>query len=394
MKTLLKTAFLFACLAPLLVSGQISINLADTLPHESAMLDIGSHSLGFLVPRMTTVQRNNISGPTEGLLVYDNTTRSFWYYASGWMEIAAGNIDVISDADNDTKIQVEESADDDIIRFDAGGTEYFRMDAGRLEVFNTGSSVFMGDRAGEADDLTLNENVFIGEKAGLVNTSGINHVAVGYAALFQNTTGNYNVAIGRSALFSMQTGYYNVAVGRGAYNTGTAYNNSAALGDAVAVTGSNMVRIGDAGVTSIGGYANWSNISDSRFKTDVKENVAGLDFILRLRPVTYRLDPEKVAAFHQTPNEYRKPASEALKKAVVETGFIAQEVEQTAQDLRYDFSGVDAPLHDGDPYSLRYATFVVPLVKAIQEQQEMISDLKLQLEQQQRQIADLEKQQR
>jgi len=50
-------------------------------------------------------------------------------------------------------------------------------------------------------------------------------------------------------------------------------------------------------------------------------------------------------------------------------------VEQAAQSLGYDFSGVDAPKNEHDFYGLRYAEFVVPLVKAIQEQQEIIETL-------------------
>ncbi|MEM9849058.1 MAG: hypothetical protein AAF847_14325 [Bacteroidota bacterium] len=49
------------------------------------------------------------------------------------------------------------------------------------------------------------------------------------------------------------------------------------------------------------------------------------------------------------------------------SGFIAQEVEATAKQLDYDFSGVDVPQDEGDIYGLRYAEFVVPLVKAVQE---------------------------
>ena len=37
-----------------------------------------------------------------------------------------------------------------------------------------------------------------------------------------------------------------------------------------------------------------------------------------------------------------------------------------------DFSGVDKPKNDTDQYGLRYAEFVVPLVKAVQEQQAII----------------------
>jgi hypothetical protein len=58
---------------------------------------------------------------------------------------------------------------------------------------------------------------------------------------------------------------------------------------------------------------------------------------------------------------------------------MAQEVEAAAQALNYNFSGVQAPPNDESLYSLRYAEFVVPLVKAVQElaeqQQRMQSDL-------------------
>lgn len=53
--------------------------------HSSAMLDVYSTSKGFLAPRMTTDQRNAISTPAEGLLVYDTDEDAFFMYAStGW----------------------------------------------------------------------------------------------------------------------------------------------------------------------------------------------------------------------------------------------------------------------------------------------------------------------
>ena len=56
----------------------------------------------------------------------------------------------------------------------------------------------------------------------------------------------------------------------------------------------------------------------------------------------------------------------ADKEKIIQSGFIAQEVEQAAKELGYDFSGVDAPKNDKDFYGLRYAEFTVPLVKAVQ----------------------------
>src|SRR2546430_9068277 len=52
------------------------------------------------------------------------------------------------------------------------------------------------------------------------------------------------------------------------------------------------------------------------------------------------------------------------------------EVEGAAKALHYDFSGVDAPKNDQGLYGLRYVEVVVPLLKAVQEQQQMVEQLK------------------
>ena len=69
------------------------------------------------------------------------------------------------------------------------------------------------------------------------------------------------------------------------------------------------------------------------------------------------------------------------------TGFIAQEVEAAAKSTGFDFSGVDAPSSENGAYGIRYAEFVVPLVKATQElskkvanQQEIIANQQALLE--------------
>ncbi|TMI79425.1 MAG: SlyX family protein [Bacteroidetes bacterium] len=72
------------------------------------------------------------------------------------------------------------------------------------------------------------------------------------------------------------------------------------------------------------------------------------------------------------------------KEQIRLTGFVAQEVEKSAKELGFNFSGIDAPKNQNDVYGLRYSEFVVPLVKAVQEQQAII-------EKQQQQIDDLKK---
>ena len=67
--------------------------------------------------------------------------------------------------------------------------------------------------------------------------------------------------------------------------------------------------------------------------------------------------------------------SNSSKGDIVCSGFIGQEVEAAAREAGYDFSGIMPPQNDKDHYSLCYAEFVVPLVKAVQEQQEMTEQL-------------------
>jgi len=70
----------------LIVSGNVGIGTAS--PAVSATLDITSTTQGFLPPRMTTLQRNNIATPATGLCVYttDNNCLNF-YNGTTWQLI-------------------------------------------------------------------------------------------------------------------------------------------------------------------------------------------------------------------------------------------------------------------------------------------------------------------
>ncbi len=153
--------------------------------------------------------------------------------------------------------------------------------------------------------------------------------------------------------------------------TGAGYYNVIAIGYRTIVTGSSVALFGNPATTSYGGWANWSNISDGRFKTNVAERVPGLAFILKLRPVTYNLKAGQLDAFlrknkgsgKSAPDERYQQALEDKEK-ITYTGLVAQEVESAANQLGYDFSGVDKPKSESGYYGLRYADFVAPLVKS------------------------------
>ncbi|MBN2730221.1 MAG: tail fiber domain-containing protein [Bacteroidales bacterium] len=212
------------------------------------------------------------------------------------------------------------------------------------------------------------------------NTTGFDNTAMGRYALRVNTTGYNNTSVGLFSLYANTTGLYNAALGCFAFQSGN-YNYSTALGCLAQPTADNQVRIGNSASSSIGGYANWSNISDSRFKENVQEDIPGLDFIMLLEPVTYNLNIVKIDDFLQIPDSVRIK-DDSGKSEMRFSGFIAQDVEKAAQSIGYDFSGIDAPQNDKSHYGLRYAEFVVPLVKATQEQQVIIEEQKVEIDKQ------------
>ncbi|MCE9537685.1 MAG: tail fiber domain-containing protein, partial [Bacteroidetes bacterium] len=99
----------------------------------------------------------------------------------------------------------------------------------------------------------------------------------------------------------------------------------------------------------------------------------GLEFINKLRPVTYKMNTEALDDFiiQDMPDSiktiHKQGMDFAPSMAIVHSGFIAQEVELAAQQTSFPSSIVSTPTNNNDPYALSYAEFVVPLVKAVQE---------------------------
>lgn len=271
-------------------------------------------------------------------------------------------------------------------------------------------NTFFGYRSGRVT--TGISNTAYGSLSLEANVAGLENTAVGLKALQSNTSGSLNTAVGKSALFSMsfnnggvQFGSANTAVGyhslyntnptnssNGARNTAIGYfsgaanttgtnnvfigysantsdgtiTNATAIGHNAMVTASNMIRLGDANVTVIQGQVNFTASSDRRSKRDIIEIDYGLDFIKKLKPVSYRMNNSD-GRYHW--------------------GFIAQDIESlVGTDHAVLTIGQDSLRSLG----LRYTDFIAPMVKAMQEQQLEIEDLKLQLQQKKESVSTLE----
>ncbi|CAG5079532.1 beta strand repeat-containing protein [Parvicella tangerina] len=199
----------------------------------------------------TNLDVNDILAGQVVTVVYDGT--NFQMTSAPGSIGASGSDSVIADADSDTEINVEAAADQDVIHFNLGdnagypAAEYFTMIGPRLEVINSGNSVFFGAGAGANDNLASNGNAFIGTNAGNSNLDGQNNVAVGLDAMQAHTSGYNNTAIGRAAMYSTTTGTHNTALGSdvlylnttGTSNVGAGYQ---ALG--YNITGSGNVALG------------------------------------------------------------------------------------------------------------------------------------------------------
>jgi len=229
-------------------------------------------------------------------------------------------------------------------------------------------------------------NTGVGSYSLYFNTEGFSNTAIGSATLVNSTTGFYNTAVGGSALYNNTTGSMNTAVGFGTSNAANNFTNCSVFGyDAVGVS-DHSVYIGNTAVSWIGGHSAWHNTSDGRFKREVSENIPGLSFINELRPVSFHWDINKLREHigSKTDQKVEHLISKAIsdKENSTYTGFIAQEVENAAKKVGYEFSGLHRPANEHDYYSLAYSDFVVPLVKAVQElskqnelQQRMIDEL-------------------
>lgn len=85
--------YFFTLLAVVLLTATTyaQVGVGTTTPDASSALDITSTTKGLLIPRMTETQRDAISSPATGLMIYqtDGTVGFYYYNGSSWVEVAA-----------------------------------------------------------------------------------------------------------------------------------------------------------------------------------------------------------------------------------------------------------------------------------------------------------------
>jgi hypothetical protein len=292
--------------------------------------------------------------------------------------------------------------------------------------------------AGALQANQANQNVAVGYVSLNKNTTGSSNTSTGVGSLTNCTTGSNNTSVGANSLFNCTTQSGNTAVGTGAlnnFNSGvnntavgfqaaaffTNPTNTTSLGYNATPTGNNQVQLGDL-TTTVYVTGTVQTRSDIRDKTEIRDTVLGLDFIKAIRPVDYKWDyrqdyipefsktepiaplsdasEEEKNKYKQEKEQYDKELKEYLDKrnlsnivkdgSKVRTryhhGVIAQEIKAILDQKGIDFGGYqDHKIKGGaDVLTVGYTEFIGPIIKAIQEQQVIIDDLK-------QQIAELKK---
>jgi hypothetical protein len=215
---------------------------------------------------------------------------------------------------------------------------------------------------------TGSDNTATGRNALGGNTTGNNNTATGFNALVSNTIGVNNTATGRIALNENTTGNNNTATGVGAgagvspfTNANTTGNNNTFIGfEAVgaSATASNVITLGNSSIATLRCQVTTiTSLSDERDKKDIAPLNAGLDFLTKLRPVSFKWNTR-----------------DGAKVDIDDAGFIAQELLAVQAD-----TGITIPnlvsQENPDKLEAGYGTLIPVLVSAVQELTSMVKQL-------------------
>jgi len=203
-------------------------------------------------------------------------------------------------------------------------------------------------------NLPNSKNLLIGYQVARSLSAGIdsNNVLIGYRAGRNLGSDSFNnIHIGSRAGEGMSGNYFETVV--------IGYNSI--------VSASYHTVIGNANTTNRNSApTNWTIISDYRDKSNISEleENLGLNFIRKLKPISYKSDHRK-RYVDQLGFEYGEKDG-SLKDSNESYGFSAQDIKETIEELSVTF---DALGHDNinDAYRLAYAGLIAPIVKSLQE---------------------------
>jgi hypothetical protein len=253
-------------------------------------------------------------------------------------------------------------------------TGYLNIATGSYALQNNTTGVQNTAIGGLSSNTIGSYNTATGNGALAYNTTGNFNTASGLNALLYNTTGSNNIALGATAGLNLTTGSYNIDIGNRGFHgeTNTIRIGKQGIQIATFIAGISGVTIptGVPVIVDSSGHLG-TTMSSARYKDSIKPMDKASEAILALRPVTFQykqeIDPEGIPQF----------------------GLVAEDVEKVNPDLV-------ARDDQGKPYTVRYDAVNAMLLneflkehRTVQEQKELIAQLRQDFAKQQRQIKAL-----
>ena len=189
------------------------VGIGTNAPNPAAKLDISDTTMGLLVPRLTTAQRNNINTPPAGLWIYNKSQNLFNYY-NGTVWVAL-----------DTSFAAGIAS---------GGAWNLTGNSG-----TNSSAHFIGTADNHPLVIKVN-NAF----AGYIDSTGGNSNTTWGVSTMTPFAGNANTAFGQQALVSNTTGSKNSGLGALADVGNNNLSNATAIGANARVDSSNTIVLG------------------------------------------------------------------------------------------------------------------------------------------------------
>jgi len=254
------------------------VGIGTETPNSSSLLELSSTSKGLLVPRMTEAQKNAISSPAQGLLIYRNDggalSQGFQYKDNWWWKILAtndeksfyiGNIRVGTPSYGSQNTRLGNGT----FAYATSGDNNTAIGFMAISSSNGSSNTAIGENAMRQGQTGVDGsyNTAIGARAltngddGGYNTAigassiefaeGDNNSGLGYRSLYATTTGDDNTAVGYNAGDTNTTGSFNTLVGSDADVLQNNLTNATAIGYNAQVNASNKIQLGDSNITLV-----------------------------------------------------------------------------------------------------------------------------------------------
>jgi hypothetical protein len=235
------------------------VGIGTPTPAPSAILDVNSTEQGVLLSRMTSTQRVAIASPAKGLMVFDTTTNSFWYYDGAfWVNSQA----IASYGDIKSGIQA------------ADHNGWVKLD-GRLTSTLSATQRTVLSSLGISTNLPNASDSYLVQKTGtLGSVSGSNTTTIAQANLpnvtFTGTAqdaGSHNHNVDPGGFWAENNGNHNHNIGRrgnpdnGAFDPGDGrrWENSAATTD--------RSYYGEFQTSSSGNHSHWIDVPNTTSTT-------------------------------------------------------------------------------------------------------------------------------